>query len=358
MKIRQHNTEITLSLRGGKWQASWHVNGKRYRKSTGTGDEGRAQEIARGFVTADRPGSDITLLEALDKIWREKWCRQTTEVRKTYVKQAADLWNNPRLADITRDMLIELQRWHRSQGTTETTTNRKLQPVITILNKAHHDWQVIPHGAPKIDRFAESDGRYRYFTDIEIGEILEHSDPPFDLIFRYALETGCRRGEIMALTWSMVDFQEKQVLIPGDVTKNTKTRAIPLADPMLAILRGKMQEMAKDVASASALRQRQVFPEATVAKLRRAWDKVRGRLGMVDDEEFVFHSLRHTCATRLTNAGVPTRSIQLWLGHKDIETTVRYLNQSNKDLGKYRHLANCVSVSAHTPETDTGDLTH
>lgn len=359
-KIEQHGTTITLTERNGKIQAVWYVDGKRQRKSTGTADIEQAERTARGFVTSGKPGSDITLLEALEQIWRETWSGQTTHVRRTYVEQAAKLWGNPRLADITRDMLMELRAWHRAQGTTETTCNRKLQPVITILNTAHHEWQVIPHPAPKVKRFKESKGRYRYLTDEEVSDMLEAADAPFDLIFRFAVETGARRGEILKLDWSMIDFQRKLLLLPGWVTKADETRAVPLDDDLLGMLKARMREQSEIEGNVSrmSIRRHRVFPEATVSTLRRAWAKVRARLGMIDDEDFVFHALRHTCATRLTNRGVPTRAIQMWLGHADIETTVRYLNQSAKDLDQYRHHAKCVSVSADESEDATGAVTH
>lgn len=42
-------------------------------------------------------------------------------------------------------------------------------------------------------------------------------------------------------------------------------------------------------------------------------------------EHFYLHRLRKTCATRWSEAGVPVRTIQHWLGHKDLSTTQRYL---------------------------------
>lgn len=64
-------------------------------------------------------------------------------------------------------------------------------------------------------------------------------------------------------------------------------------------------------------------------------------------EDFVFHSCRHTRATRLLEAGVDLPIIQAMLGHKHIETTMRYahvkasnIENAMEKMGEYTRLAN------------------
>jgi integrase len=47
-------------------------------------------------------------------------------------------------------------------------------------------------------------------------------------------------------------------------------------------------------------------------------------MGLLDDPQFVPHILRHTCASRLMQAGVPMPEVQKWLGHSSISETMRY----------------------------------
>ena len=51
---------------------------------------------------------------------------------------------------------------------------------------------------------------------------------------------------------------------------------------------------------------------------------MRAAIGLEDDEQFVIHTLRHTCCTRLVSAGVDLRSVQEWMGHSSIDMTQRY----------------------------------
>ena len=55
-------------------------------------------------------------------------------------------------------------------------------------------------------------------------------------------------------------------------------------------------------------------------------------MGLARDPFFVIHSLRHTCASRLARAGVPIVVVKEWLGHKDIQTTLRYVHMDTSAL--------------------------
>ena len=51
-----------------------------------------------------------------------------------------------------------------------------------------------------------------------------------------------------------------------------------------------------------------------------------------DDPQFVVHMLRHTCASRLVQRGVPLAVVQKWMGHSNIQTTLRYAHLAPESL--------------------------
>ena len=69
--------------------------------------------------------------------------------------------------------------------------------------------------------------------------------------------------------------------------------------------------------------------------MRYHWDLMKQGLG-ISDEDFVWHGLRHTSATRLLANGKDLRIIQKFMGHSRIETTLRYAHVAD-DL-----IADCV----------------
>ncbi|WP_179300254.1 tyrosine-type recombinase/integrase [Pseudothioclava arenosa] len=76
---------------------------------------------------------------------------------------------------------------------------------------------------------------------------------------------------------------------------------------------------------------RNLFPYS-YNELRHKWDNVRGLMGLSEDQSFTIHCCRHTCCSRLVRKGVPLPTVQKWMGHKRIETTMRYAHLMPSDL--------------------------
>ena len=126
-----------------------------------------------------------------------------------------------------------------------------------------------------------------------------------------ALHTGCRRGELFKLRWVDVDLANKhpQITVVGGTAKSGKTRHVPL-----------------NATAAHALAQwRRQNPTAThvfgLVDVKKAW---AGLLESAGIEEFRFHDLRHTFASKLVQRGVPLNTVRELLGHADIKMTLRY----------------------------------
>jgi site-specific recombinase XerD len=62
------------------------------------------------------------------------------------------------------------------------------------------------------------------------------------------------------------------------------------------------------------------------------WNKARKAMGLEEDKGFTPHCLRHGCASRLAQAGVPLLTIKELLGHQKIETTLIYAHLAPKNL--------------------------
>lgn len=350
MEFEHRGTTVRLVKRGRYYQAVWWDGPTRYRKSTKC--ERVDEAIAKAKVMTERIHSSETgmrLSAALEKLWDERWKYQNTPVRRTYVEEAVRFLNDPALNDITRDMLLGLKQHWEAKGISFKTVNRRLSAVRAVLNAAYRDWEVMDSPPPRIKLTRERPGRYRYLSDSEIEALFRNAPADAVPVFMFALETGCRRGEIMKLRWRDIDFDHKRLVVPPHICKTDYLRAIPLTDELVAVLEGEMDDR-------DASRDDLIFPDLTVAVLRRWWMKVRIKMGLEDDPDFVFHALRHTCATRLVNQGVPTSTVQKWLGHTRITTTEHYLNQTGRDLEAHREKASVsgfvserVKSACHTP---------
>jgi integrase len=168
-------------------------------------------------------------------------------------------------------------------------------------------------------------------------------------VFLTAAFTGLRMGELLALRWRHIDFasrilhvQRNYVEGEEDTPKSHRRRSVPVSDQAVVVL--------------EALSRREHFtgPDDLVlcdevghhlgdntvrdefyAALERAG---LGHLRYVEppnhanpkavmrDDPIVFHDLRHTFGTQCAARGIDLRKIQAWMGHADIQTTMRYLH--------------------------------
>jgi integrase len=160
-----------------------------------------------------------------------------------------------------------------------------------------------------------------------------------------AIETCCRRGEMLRIQNRHVDWERHQIAIPGRHAKDAENRRIPF-DP-----HGRLAPILKRRAAlgSSAF----VFGSLAgefMADFRTAWesllllanghDSKRPKPGARVDRaplrqvDLHWHDLRHEGACRLLSDGVDIRAIQLMLGHADMKQTQRYLNITDEELRK------------------------
>jgi integrase len=141
------------------------------------------------------------------------------------------------------------------------------------------------------------------------------------LLIMTAYRHGLRAKELVALRWDQVDLKAGTLHVNG--AKNGSPSTHPLRGPELRALR-------------SWRRQQGLVAPYVFTSLRsgpmtiRTVHYVVAEAGKAAGIEFPVHPhmLRHACGFYLANAGQDTRAIQLYLGHKNIQHTVRYTELS------------------------------
>ncbi len=166
-----------------------------------------------------------------------------------------------------------------------------------------------------------------------------------------ALDTGLRRGEMLAMTWEDVDARPGWLRVRGATAKSGKTRFVPVStDRLKAVLDylrleadGERKHPTAPVFSNEAgepVRDFRYAWEATVLRahdVRPRWRRdgsgyapeCRQALHRID---LRWHDLRHEYASRLVERGVPLSQVRDLLGHASIVTTERYDNQRDEVL--------------------------
>ena len=227
---------------------------------------------------------------------------------------------------IVSGVCIELE----DEGKSDATINRVVSAISTVLNHLAFDGLI--DSAPKFRRRTESEGRVLWYTKDEVDKLSMISTEVFmrdDLkdIIQFAAYTGMRQGEILKIRAKDIDLVANKIHVGGVPTQTTKAknwRAIPIHERIMDIVHNRHDAVIRS--------DTQLFGDEWRDKdqLLRAFKKVN-RL-IPKEDSYVFHTLRHSYATWLAEAGVPIRSIMALCGHKRIETTLRYAKATDAAL--------------------------
>ena len=145
-------------------------------------------------------------------------------------------------------------------------------------------------------------------------------------VWLFAFLTGCRLSEILNLKWKNVDLERRQVLVTSDESFQTKTgrsRVVPANETVYSMLLRRSYDNTEYVFHRRGYK----LPKDFVTHKFKAAVR-EAQLS----EEIHFHSLRHSFATLLTQAGVPIFSVSKLLGHSSVKVTEIYSHLAASEL--------------------------
>ncbi|MEO7675078.1 MAG: site-specific integrase [Pyrinomonadaceae bacterium] len=296
-----------------------------------------------------------------------------------FINQMIECFGDKPLAKFTKYDLDRFKIWRLEQGdrrgkmgTLEpkerapvklSTINRGLVILKHLLNEAH-DAGLILKNVTKRSKAIDSDAetaRMRTLTDAEEMRLLascvgtrtvsykrkgksvtatvEADNPHLKAVILLGLDSGMRRGEILTLNWTDIDFDADVIKILGTHTKTQKMRPVPMTR------RTKAELLALPNYGLS----RKVFP---FGDFKRSWATAL-RLAKIDG--LTFHDLRRTFVTRLQTGGVSIGIAAELAGHSRLETTQKHYTSTDNsavvhDATARINAANDARLN-HWPET-------
>ena len=309
-------------------------DGKKVRLSTKTGMRAEASRIAKELedqywqgtlpVKGSEKPKGMTLEEGFQKAFRTCWrglrCAKTYDTDSRTIMEI--LGGSFLLTDISAKVVTDTREKLYAKGYKTATVNNKLACLSSMLAAAKDEWEVIDK-KPLFGIESPRNKRMRIISRAEEIKALSLAEDSFmrDLLV-VLMDTGMRLGEALKLTYHDIQIDDRTIRVV-DPKVDGEDRGVPMTDKVMEVFSN--QE-----------RINQCFSGRTRSVIDKDWDKIRSKMGLEGDPQFVLHLYRHTCATRLLAAGVSIYTVKAWLGHKSIETTMRYAKMTTGQLEEAR----------------------
>lgn len=291
-------------------------------------------ELLRSSIPEEMSyGNSWTLQKAFDVTcdvaWNESEAKSWQKLRDTAEMVLQHFGPTRRLDSIKTSDVDTFEDVLRKVGNGNATINRKLAALRRMITVAEEREGCTK--SPVIDWNEEPPGRERYMSlEEEQAWIKEcgRIDKPDHLdAFCILIDTGLRPSEL----WRVMgrDLRNGFVVIPE--SKNGKKRSVPLVPRSHEIMQRRAAKFpvsplftVEDVETGG-------LKVADIHWFARVWRRIKDNLGISDDG-YIPYMLRHTCASRLSEAGENLQTIAEWMGHKDLKTTRRYTHLSPSHL--------------------------
>ena len=325
----------------GAYYLEWREGTKRVRVSVGKDAQDAAAQRLRkeAELNAKNHGVAVTptpsnnghrVLSAAIAEWLAEI--KLTKKPKTFAAYSkglgyfAESCNKQYVEDVERRDLLAFTAYLRdNKELAPQTCHNRFRYVVSFLkwcnirNLAHkNDWPQFVEEEPEI------------YEQEDLDQLFKACDGEERLHYEFFLMTGMRDQEVMYCYWSDVNLNAGTVRVSykrdrGWTPKAYKEREIPIPAKLvksLKALKAKADKTCNLVFPTSGCKPDTHFLERLKAIAERA---------KLDADNFWLHKFRATFATWHLLAGVDLRTVQLWLGHSDIESTMRYLKPSRSE---------------------------
>jgi integrase len=278
----------------------------------------------------------------------ERACKRSTLIE---YRHSADLivrgLGDPPLEDVTPEMI---ERWKATLTGSNRTVAKYLVNLHGIFRRAMKVWGLPRNPAAEVER-----PRYRISDDLdafspeEVHALVRAAGSEQDAaMFMTAAFTGLRLGELLALQWRDAHFAGEVIRVRHSYNahgglgtpKSGKVRSVPMVPDVARALAGLVDRAdfteEEDLVFAGEFG---AFLDASALR-----ERYKASLKRAELRPLRFHDLRHTFGTlAVRRAEVP--AVQAWMGHADIQTTMRYVHHRDRG-GEAKLLAEAFAVES------------
>lgn len=317
--------------RGETWWIDYSWRGKRFRESTGSAKKQAATNLLKKRLGEMGTGQLVGPSEerlTFDDLSRMIETDYTVNARRSGARLTASLkrlrefFGMDRALDITTDRVNAYVASRQAAGAKNATIQNELAALKRAFTLARQARRLTVQ--PYIPHLRVSNTREGFFEASELEAVAKHLPVDLRPLVKFAALTGWRRGEVLGLQWSAVDFEAGVVRLAPGTTKNEEGREFPFsALPPLRALLEEQRQRTRALERKKGIIIPHVFHRAgrPIQEFRKPWAAACKAAGVPDA---LFHDLRRSAVRNLERAGVP-RSVAMKLtGHKTEAVYRRY----------------------------------
>jgi integrase len=318
-----------------RWQSEQRRRHRRGGRLITFADAGESWLLERRAVAGWKPTTERNyraMLRAEDSVPRRRGIKPRARLMRVFGE-----------LDVAKIGVDEVRAFLRSLDVDPTLSARSVNAHRLVLS------MVLAHAAERGWREGNPVDLVPKRREQDPAELIVYRPEQVDAIAAHATDetiaamvivagtTGLRLGEGLELRWRDVRFAEQVVHVQrswaaglGATTpKGRRSRSIPLADPAAQALArlGQREQFTRPADL--------VFPNALGEHLDPTTVRMRylaaRRLAAREDPDLPtlsFHGLRHSFGSRCAAAGIDVVTIQRWMGHASIKTTMRYMHHA------------------------------
>ena len=330
-------------LPSGRWRAIVQHNGHKASVTATSQREVKRLAAAKLIELGDLPAQRLTVEDMvalyLDN-GRARWSPTTLESYQLLAVRLPDNLLAMQIADVNGRTLSVVYDQLVADGMSPHTV-RRVHSMLGAAWSVAHKWGYDNRNPVRAVTPPKPESRsITPPTPEQLAALIEAAvEPQHRLFIELAAMTGGRRGELLALQWSDINFDAGQIVIARSITfttqarqsvRDTKTgakghRVIAVGDRLLSVLREhRVRQVEQALASGLPEPVWVLSHDAGVTPWKpdyvtKWFGKLRNRLGF----NTRVHDLRHFTATQLLAAGVPLSQVAGRLGHANVTTTAK-----------------------------------
>ena len=346
--ILQKQRKIATEKDTKKWTAQWfetNVMGeKKKRRKRGFETKREALEFERSKKLSNERSMDMKLSDFIEIYFSDKQndLKDRTIKNKRYMMQQhiVPYFGNQMMSEIKASQIIQWQNEIQKKGYSDSYLRMIQNQLTSLFTHAAKIYDLPVNPCKKVKRMGNSDSRsLNFWTLDEYKQFIQTMEPGtrYYLMFEMLFWTGCRIGELLAITKADINFEKNQLSINKtyyrtgmqDIITEPKTKQSFRTIEIPEFLKEEIKEFVDGhYGMPDTERLFPVVQEAVQHKMKR-------QIELAGVKKIRVHDIRHSHVAYLIEKGVEPLLIRDRLGHKDIRITLNtyghlYPNQQRK----------------------------